>query len=66
MINSNLINSVLCSINPKIPLTPTHYICGSNLALFSSFAQIENCLTGFSNTCKSLTCNCNLPNSRNN
>ncbi len=56
MANANLINSILCCLNPKMPITPTHYICGKNLALFSSFAQIENCLTCFTNNCKSLTC----------
>ena len=57
MAHGNLINSVLCCLNPKMPISPTHYICGKNLALFSSFAQIENCLTCFTNKCKHLNCN---------
>jgi len=52
MAQGNLINSVLCCLNPKMSITPTHYICGKNLALFTSFAQIENCLTCFTNKCK--------------
>ena len=54
MAHGNLLNSVLCCLNPKMPLTPSHYVCGKNLALFTSFAQIENCLTGFTNNCKCL------------
>lgn len=57
MAHGNLLNSVLCCLNPKMQVTPTHYICGKNLALFTSFAQIENCLTCFTNKCKNLTCN---------
>ena len=57
MAHKNLINSVLCCLNPKMCITPTHYVCGSNLALFTSFAQIENCLTSFTNKCKCLTNN---------
>ena len=57
MAQGNLLNSVLCCLNPKMPLTPTHYVCGKNLALFASFAQIENCLTCFTNNCKCLTSN---------
>ena len=56
MAHGNLLNSVLCCLNPKMPITPTHYICGKNLALFTSFAQIENCLTGL--TCNSKTISC--------
>lgn len=54
MANGNLINSILCCLNPKMQITPTHYVCGKNLALFASLAQVENCLTGFTNNCKSL------------
>lgn len=57
MANKNLINSVLCCLNPRMQITPTHYVCGSNLALFASLAQIENCLTGFTNNCKCLVSN---------
>lgn len=52
MAKGNLINAVLCCLNPRMPITPSHYVCGKNLALFSSFAQIENCLTCFTNNCK--------------
>lgn len=55
MISKNLINSVLCCINPRMHVTPTHYVCGCNLALFSSLAQIENCLTGVTTKYKCLT-----------
>ena len=54
MANGNLINSVLCCLNPRMHITPTHYICGCNLAFFTSLAQIENCLTGLTNNCKYL------------
>ena len=57
MIRGNLLNSVLCCLNPRMQVTPTHYVCGKNLALFTSFAQVENCLTCFTNKCKCLTCN---------
>ena len=53
----NLINSVLCCLNPRMQITPTHYVCGCNLAIFTSLAQIENCLTGFTNNCKCLVSN---------
>ena len=52
MAGGNLINSILCCLNPRMQITPTHYVCGKNLALFSSFAQVENCLTCFTNKCK--------------
>jgi len=57
MARCNLINSVLCCLNPRMQVTPTHYVCGKNLALFTSFAQIENCLTSFTNKCKCLNGN---------
>lgn len=57
MAPNNLINSVLCCLNPKMQITPTHYVCGSNLAFFASLAQVENCLTGFTNNCKCLMSN---------
>lgn len=52
---NNLINGILCCLNPKMQITPTHYVQGSNLALFASIAQVENCLTCFTNKCKNLT-----------
>ncbi|MBQ8042807.1 MAG: hypothetical protein IJ272_01485 [Clostridia bacterium] len=57
MANKNLINSVLCCLNPRMQITPTHYVCGKNLAFFASLAQIESCLTGFTNNCKCLISN---------
>lgn len=57
MAHRNLINSVLSCLNPKMCITPSHYVCGNDLALFTSFVQIENCLTCFTNTCKNLTSN---------
>lgn len=57
MARGNLLNSVLCCLNPKMPITPTHYVCGKNLAIFSSIAQVENCLTCFTNNCKGLVNN---------
>ena len=53
--NCNPINRLLCFFNPTIPLSNTHYTCGFNLAIFSSIAQVENCLTGVTDTCKQLT-----------
>ncbi len=55
--NPNLINRLLCCLNPRFKLPCNHYVCGCNLAIFSSIAQVENCLTGFTNNCKQLTCN---------
>lgn len=55
--NCNPINRFLWFFNPKIPLPCNHFTCGSNLAIFTSLAQIESCLTGFSNNCKCLTSN---------
>lgn len=53
--NPNPINRFLWFFNPKVPLTCNHYTCGANLAIFSSLAQIESCLTGVTNNCKSIT-----------
>lgn len=58
MARCNLINSVLCCLNPRMCVTPTHYVYGKELAIFTSFAQIENCLTGFTNKCKYLGQEC--------
>ena len=55
--NCNPINRFLWFFNPKIPLPSNHYTCGSNLAIFASLAQIESCLTGFSNNYKCLAAN---------
>ncbi len=52
--NTNLINRLLCCLNPRFRLPCNHYVCGCNLAIFSSFAQIENCLTSATNNCKTL------------
>ena len=56
--NCNPINRFLWFFNPKIPISCNHYTCGANLAIFTSLAQIESCLTGVTNNCKRLT-NCN-------
>lgn len=53
--NCNPINRFLWFFNPKIPLPCNHYTCGANLAIFSSLAQIENCLSSVTNNCKCLT-----------
>lgn len=50
----NLINGVLCCLNPRFNISCDHYVCGSNLALFTSIAQVEKCLSGFTNSCKCL------------
>ena len=55
--NSNLLNKLLFCFNPRFPLTCNHYTCGFNLVIFSSIAQVENCLTGATNSCKSLIAN---------
>ncbi len=55
--NPNLINKLLCCLNPRFPLPCNHYICGFNLSIFSSIAQVENCLTGATNSCKNLIAN---------
>ena len=54
MARYNLINSVLCCLNPRMQVTPTHFVCGKELAIFTSIAQIENCLTSLTNKCKCL------------
>lgn len=55
--NCNPINRLLCLFSPKIPLSCNHYTCGFNLAIFSSIAQVENCLTSATNSCKCLIAN---------
>ncbi len=67
MHNNHFINRILYLFNPRFNLPCNHYICGSNLAIFNSFAQIESCLTGITNTCKNVTCqnNC-IKNYKNN
>lgn len=55
--NSNLLNKLLCCLNPRFRLPCNHYVCGCNLAIFSSIAQVENCLTSATNSCKCLIAN---------
>lgn len=55
--NPNLINKLLCCLNPRFPLPCNHYVCGFNLSIFSSISQVESCLTGATNSCKSLIAN---------
>ena len=55
--NTNLISRLLCCLNPRFKLPCNHYVCGCNLAIFSSIAQIENCLTNATNNCKTLIAN---------
>ena len=50
MTRNNMLRKLLCCFNPKINICNGHYVCGSNLSLFSSFAEVENCLTNA--TCK--------------
>lgn len=58
---NGLIRSILLCCNPKINITDSHYVCGYNLALFSSFAEVENslsCLTkNFKDKCSNLKLN---------
>lgn len=56
---NNILNNLLCFLNPKMPISNSHYVCGSNLAMFSNLAQIENCLTSLTGKCK------NVPNNLN-
>lgn len=58
MTRSNVLRKFLCVFNPKINLCNGHYICGSNLSLFSSFAEIENCLTNTTCKIKNIKNNC--------
>ncbi len=51
---NKLINGILCCCNPKLNLCNSHYVCGRDLALFGSLAQVENCLTGTTCKCKNL------------
>ena len=53
--SKNLINGILCCLNPRFNISSNHYVCGSNLAIFTSIAQVENCLTGITNKCKCFT-----------
>ena len=53
-LDSSLINNVLYYINPKIPITDSHYVQGTGLAIFASLTQIEKCLTNFTNKCKDI------------
>lgn len=52
--NNAIINNLLCYLNPKLPISNNHYVCGSNLALFTSIAEVENCLSSLTNKCKCL------------
>lgn len=52
MYNPGIINRILCCMNPRLNISNSHYVCGSNLAIFSSIAQIEKCLTGVTSKCK--------------
>lgn len=45
MMTNRLIRGILCFANPKLNLCNGHYVCGYNLSLFTSFVEIENCLT---------------------
>ena len=60
--NTSILNNLLCFLNPKMPISNNHYICGSNLALFSSIAQVENCLSELTNKCKCLNSKNNCRN----
>ena len=51
---NKLIRGILCCLNPKLNLSNSHYVCGVDLAVFGSLAQIENCLTTTTYKCKSL------------
>lgn len=54
-----IINGILCCLNPRFNLCNNHYVCGTDLALFTSIAQIENCLTNLTSKCKTLPQNFN-------
>lgn len=51
---NKLIRGILCCCNPKLNLSNSHYVCGVDLAVFGSLAQIENCLTNTTCKCKAL------------
>lgn len=51
---NNLIRGMLCFFNPKLNLSNSHYVCGVDLAVFGSLAQIENCLSATTCKCKAL------------
>lgn len=50
MLRNRLIRGILYFANPRLNLCNSHYVCGCNLAIFTSFVEIENCLTD--TTCK--------------
>ena len=54
MNNANMLTGMLNCLNPKMPISNNHFVSGSNIALFASLAQVENCLTGFTNKCKNI------------
>lgn len=51
---NKLIRGILCCCNPKLNLSNSHYVCGVDLAVFGSLAQIENCLSATTCKCKTL------------
>lgn len=51
MFNKNIINGILCCANPIIPLCNNHYVCGCDLAIFSSIAEVEKSLTCLTSCC---------------
>lgn len=56
---NKLIRSMLVCFNPRFNMCNNHYVCGRNLALFGSLAQVENCLTSTTSKCKGLVSSCN-------
>ncbi len=60
MISANgIINGILCCLNPRFNICNNHYVCGTDLAVFTSIAQVENCLTSLTAKCKALPQNIN-------
>lgn len=59
MLRNRVIRGILCCVNPKINLCNDHYVCGYEVALFSSFAEIEKCLTNTTCKIKGLPAKCN-------
>lgn len=51
---NKLIRGILVCCNPRLNMCNNHYVCGRDLALFGSFAQVENCLTSATCKCKGL------------
>lgn len=49
---NKLIRGILVCCNPKLNLCNDHFVCGRDLAVFGSLAQIENCLTNATGLCK--------------